>query len=458
VKSIIYDQATVAYNSKDYSQALKLFYQCLKEEWSSFGPGDAGLVYHRIGNCLIKMRKFKEAAVSYQKALQDLDYTEKTSIYVNLGTTLNGIGKYAEATTYFNKALDDASYATPYRAHMGLGSAYTKLDKLVEAGIAYRDAALDESNPNPVKALMNLGGTFTALGRPDDAVEAYLAILDFRVTGDDLNKTLDLLGQAYVQGGHYQEGLNTFEEALSHERFSLTPEGETQYQKARTALGLASTSTVAMPAVNDYQEDDFSGFDRQVHPDSDRESSASLYEFDEDDGYGGGNVPSANDTGFFTLSDDDLIATGKQELRKERKLRNTGLKILLIVIIILILALGASVVAYTQGVGFPSKEAVVTDFFKAYAASDPKHTDYWVSNADIDRASLQQMLDRVAKSDSIAIVGSEATMTESYLLVDVKLSQGGVMHYRVNLVRDVISWKISGIEIIFASNYDPAAQ
>ncbi len=457
MKSTIYDQATVAYNSKDYSQALKLFYQCLKEEWSSFGPGDAGLVYHRIGNCLIKMRNFKEAAVSYQKALQDVDYTEKTSIYVNLGTTLNGIGKYAEAVSYFSKALDDASYTTPYRAHMGLGSAYSKLGKLVEAGIAYRDAALDEGNPNPVKALFNLGSTFSQLDRPDDASEAYLAILDFRVTGEDLNKTLDLLGQAYVAGGHYQEGLSTFEEALSHERFVLTPEGESSHQKAKMALGIGSTTVAATPPPPVYEEDDFSGFDRQVHPNYDSREQSGPLDFNEDDGYGGGNVPNAGDTGFFTLSDDDLIETGKERLRKERKLRNTGLKVLLIIIIVLILALGGAVIAYTQGIGFPTNEAVVTDFFKAYAANDPKYTDYWVDSSDVDKDTLDQMLDRVAQSDSITILGSEASMTESHMLVDVKLAQGGTVHYRVDLARDVISWKISGIEIIFASSYDPEA-
>ncbi|HBT95238.1 MAG TPA: hypothetical protein DEB24_03665 [Coriobacteriia bacterium] len=168
-------------------------------------------------------------------------------------------------------------------------------------------------------------------------------------------------------------------------------------------------------------------------------------------------MPHAGDTGFFTLSDDDLIQTGKQRLRKERKLRNTGLKIFLGVVILLIVLLGAAVVAYTQGVGFPSKEAVVEDFFKAYAADDPNHTKYWISAADADGATLDQVLDRVAKSDTVVVVGSKASMSSSYMLVDVRLSQGGTMHYRVDLVRDVISWKISGIDIVFASNYDPAA-
>jgi tetratricopeptide (TPR) repeat protein len=448
LKSAQYDQATVAYNAEDYPQALKGYYQCLKEDWSSFAPGDAGLIYHRIGNCLIKMRNFKEASVSYQKALQDDAYSEKTSIYVNLGTTLNGIGKHAEAITYFNRALADASYATPYRAFMGLGSAYSKLRKFVEAGTAYRDAALDESNPNPVKALLSLATTFTELGRPNDAVETYLAILDFRVTGRTLNTTLERLGRAYVAAGRYQEGIETFEDIRTRERFTLTPEAEEDYEKAQRALGLfvKSPSSEEQAVIEDTP---LVGFEPREQYSLDSSAPFPPYEFNEEEGYGGGNVPHSGNTGFFTATDDDLIATSKRNLRRERKLRNTGPKILLVIVLILIIALGTCVLAYTQGIGFPSQETTVTDFFADYSAGNPIE-DYWVADSGKDGVTLDRILDGVARSSEVTIVGMQSQMTESQVLVDLKLSEGGLMHYRIDLARDLIGWKIRGIELVFA--------
>lgn len=456
MKSTYYEQATTAYNAADYPQALKGYYQCLKEDWSTFRPGDAGLIYHRIGNCLIKMRNFREAAVSYQKALQDDGYSEKTSIYVNLGTTLNGIGKYAEAIVYFNRALSDASYATPYRAYMGLGNAYTKLEQHIEAGTAYRDAALDESNPNPVKALMSLASTFSTLGRPNDAAEAYLAILDFRVTGKTLNTTLDRLGQAYVAAGRYQEGFNTFEELLSRERFSLSPEGTQAYQKTRQALGLAVESALAAsePAAA-TAGDTFAGLDSSAQLSSTQVGPYAAVDLDAEQDYGGGNVPHPGDTGFFTATDADLIASSKRAMRRERKLRHTGLKVFLVIVALLVVALGVCIAAYTQGVGVPSQEKVITDFFKAYAADEPIDVvkGYWFASAEEDEKTLVRLLDGVAKSSNVTVRGVDAHMRESQALVDVRLSGGdsAPLHYRVDLVRDLLGWKISGIELVFAS-------
>jgi tetratricopeptide (TPR) repeat protein len=452
LKSTYYDQATAAYSAQDYPQALKGYYQCLKEDWGSFQPGDAGLVYHRIGNCLIKMRNFKEAAVSYQKALQDDAYSEKTSIFVNLGTTLNGIGKYAEAIVYFNKALSDASYATPYRAYMGLGSAYTKLERYVDAGTAYRQAALDEGNPNPVKALMNLASSFTMLKRPDDAVEAYLAILDFRVTGKTLNTTLERLGHAYVAAGRYQEGLEVFDDARA--RFVLSAEAEEDYQKTRLALGLISAQAPVVLTNDAFEPNDsFAGLDSYERVPSGPVGQYRALDLDEVDDYDAGNVPHPGDTGFFTATDADLIATSKRQMRKERKLRHTGLKILLTIVIILIVALGTCVVAYTQGVGIPSQEKVVTDFFKAYATGEPveDYESYWVANNDEDKVALKRLLDGVARTSNVSILSIDSQMRESQALVNATLPEGGIVHYRLDLARDIIGWKISGIEMVFAS-------
>ena len=455
MKSTHYDQATIAYNAQNYPQALKGYYQCLKEDWNTFESGDAGLIYHRIGNCLIKMKNFKEAAASYQKALQDESYNEKTSIHVNLATTLNSIGKYTEAIEYFDKALADKSYSTPYRAYMGLGSSYTKLGKYVDAGTAYRSAALDEGNPNPVKALMCLGSTFSKLGRPEDAVEAYLAILDFRVTGNTLNTTYERLGQAFVAAGNYRDAVSTFEEVLSNERFTLSNEAREDYQKARLALGLEVPHSYdsSLETGDETGYDGGYGVDPYANDGFLPETSIQypVMNFNEEEGYGAGNVPNPGDTGFFTATDEELFETGRRQLRKERKLRHIGLKVFLGIVIVLIIALGVCVLAYTRGVGIPSQETVVTNFFTAMEQGD-SIDEYWFTDSDEDKATLERLLDGVAKSSDVTVVSIDSTMTESQVLADVKLPEGGVVHYRIDLTRDLIGWKMTGITLVFASS------
>jgi hypothetical protein len=341
---------------------------------------------------------------------------------------------------------------------MGLGTSYSKLGRFIEAGTAYRDAALDDNNPNPVKALMSLANTFTQLGRPEDAVEAYLAILDFRVTGKTLDTTREQLGRSYVAAGRYQEGYNSFAEALSREGFVLSAEGAEDYRRARLALGIA-IEPVPVDTQADSPVDEFAGFDVNDPYPPEQAPQYPIMDFDEDEGYGAGNVPNSGDTGFFTLSDADLIASSKTQLRKERKLRHTGLKVLLAIVIILIIALGACVFAYTQGVGIPSQETVIEDFFAAHAAGEPV-TDTWVEVSKDEKDTLNRLLDGVAKSSNVTIVsldgkdgetGFLSMMTESRAYADVKLPEGGIVHYRIELARDFIGWKISGIELVFAS-------
>jgi hypothetical protein len=175
-------------------------------------------------------------------------------------------------------------------------------------------------------------------------------------------------------------------------------------------------------------------------------------DFDNEQSYGGGNVPHPGDTGFFTASDADLIATSKRQMRKERKLRHTGLKVFLAIVLVLVVALGVGIAAYTQGIGIPSQEAVVTDFFKAYAAGESVE-GYWVEAGDEDSQTLERLLDGVAKSSDVSVWSIEAKMRESQVLVDVRLagSEAAPLHYRIDLARDFIGWKISGIELVFAS-------
>ncbi|MDR0500864.1 MAG: tetratricopeptide repeat protein [Coriobacteriales bacterium] len=554
-----FEEAKLAYDRGEYVEALKGFYICLKDDSATFESGDTGMVYYRLGNCLLKMRNFSEAAATYQKALLDSEYKEHAAVEVNLGKTLIGTGDFAQAIECFNRAIADTTYSKAYQAQMGLGSAYSRLGMIVEAGTAYRNAALDERNPNPTKALINLGSSFLLLNRPQDAIESYKAVFGFNPSKSSLFKTWENLGRAYVATGRYQEALDAFDEALAVGQFSLCDEAFADYTRAKQvifgmsteraavlangalgagagvgtgvgavasagagvgaagagaavgagvgaagagAAGAATSAALAEAgqgaaggaadgfvgnaygagndfatfgatsatgysdagdsafaaasgssslAFADYADDPYAPDTAFGNYGTGRSSSLDYASMlDGTDGYGAGNVPSAHDTGFFTASESDLVNMSKYQMKKERKLRHTGLKIALAVVIVLVLGLGTAVFGYSQGIGFPSQEAVVRDMFAAHA----KGADvmpYWVVKTDAEKKAVNRIMDMVVASDSIDIVYENRSMSSSEIVVKVTLPQSGTVKYDVKLDRDLLGWKISGLDLLFDS-------
>ena len=444
MKSTYYSDATVAYNSGDYIKALEGYYNCLTNDAAAFEPGDTGLVYHRVGNCLVKVERFAEAVSVYRKSLDDEQYHERGSLFVNLGTALAALEQYEEAITEFQAALDDRDYATPYRAWMGMGNALSKLGRIVEAGTAYRTAALDNTNPNPVKALMNLGASFSALDRPADAVEAYLAILDFKVTGITLNRTYERLGSAYYANGEYAEAVQAFNDAQLGTNFKLSERSLSLLADARQALQspeVAAAKPSHVLAVSPYPQaalDDSSSL-----PPLDIEISGPFSVVGDQ---------TAADIDFFTASDAELIAAGKRQYKRERQLRHTGLKITFAVLLVFVIAFGGLIFAFVSGYGWPTQESVINGFFDDYGA-DRSIDAYWVDAAAKDPRAFSNMLLAVApvNSNAVTIVNLDRSVDTSEALVKATLPEGGSVYYRLSLVRDGIGWKINGIELLFAS-------
>ena len=440
MNSANYIMADTAYKNGDFVTALKSFYTVLKEGGSDLEPGELGLLYYRIGNCLLKMYTFNEAAISYQKTLEDTGFTQRSAAKVNLGKAQLGLGHYEDAVQSFNEALTDTTYAKPYQAQMGLGNAYTKLGMIVDAGTAYRNAALDERNPNPSKALMSLGSCFMALGRPEDAIESYNAIFEFDPSQLVAQKAYESLGQAFCAAGHYPEALDAFSRALEPGGFTLSGAAQADYHKALQVLHESKA----------FSPENLAGFDAQelgvVNPELEPTVGA-----DGNEVYGAGNVPTANDTGFFDVAESDLVRLSKKQMRGQRKLKHTGLKVILTIIILLILVLGTAVFGYIQGFGWPTQETVIEEIFAANAAGTDT-TRYWIATSDEEIKVIERIMDMVAPTASVDIVFLERGMTESEALVAANLNEGGTVHYQVFLEREGIGWKISSIDLYFASN------
>jgi tetratricopeptide (TPR) repeat protein len=449
VNSENYNNATVFYNSGEYVKALEGYYNCLTEDSDSFEPGDTGLVYHRLGNCLVKVDRYEEATHVYRRSLQDPSYSEQGSIHVNLGTALSALGRYEESIEEFQAALADQDYFAPYRAWMGMGNALTKLGRIVEAGTAYRTAALDPQNTNPVKALMNLGASFSALDRPLDAVEAYLAILDFRVTGNTLNRTYERLGSAWFAAGRHAEALEAFTDAQLSGNYELSERSAAQMEYARLSLTSGTMEAIdGSEAIDEALLENTSPAkleDSSSLPALDVENSG-LLSF-------GTDSKSESDVDFFTATDDQLIKVGKDQIRQERRLRHTWLKVALGVIVALVLALVIFIVAFARGFGVPSQKSVVNGFFNAWSQGG-EITDYWVAvDNETSAAALSRVLESVAEvnSSKIVIISIDSTMTVSTVLISAQLPEKGIVHYQISMVREGTGWKINGIEMVFAS-------
>ena len=61
----IFQLARQAYQDKDYERALSSFTECLEQDPDGLQPGEVGMLYHQIGNCLVKLKDYNEAIHAY---------------------------------------------------------------------------------------------------------------------------------------------------------------------------------------------------------------------------------------------------------------------------------------------------------------------------------------------------------------------------------------------------------
>ena len=80
-----FQQARSAYVSKQFDVALAKFTECLEDTSVEKAPGEVGLLYHQIGNCLVKLKDPNEAIHAYSQALVDTSYDASGSVSYNLG-------------------------------------------------------------------------------------------------------------------------------------------------------------------------------------------------------------------------------------------------------------------------------------------------------------------------------------------------------------------------------------
>ena len=460
----LFDRANERYRLRDYRGALAAFTECLQDA-AARSLGEMGLLYHQIGNCLVKLKKNPREGHS---GLQPGHGRYGLSGAGDGGTATSAWPTrrcdYTNAINCFEKSVADDQRCS-YKSYMGMGNALMKLGKSAEAGVAFREAALDESNPDPTKALLNLGVCFMALNRPADAVASYESALQFDMQPATRNKLQASLGQAYVACGQMEKAVHAFEEAIADKTYYLSDSASVDYQRAVGAV--AQGTSEQNQATQVLQLADMSGLDVAADGTSVYDEGAyeggdvseafyydeGTYEADPASfpGYVGAYENVDNDR-FFTATDAELEQWSRGLAKQDRKRRNVGLKILLFFVIVIVLAAAAGVFAYTQGYGYPTVQTVTQELF-----SDPSGAADKVFSADVDKDAIPAMLDPVVTDSNGTIDGVSRSMTESTVYATAKTEEGGSVQYRISMVRDGITWKVSNVELYFPSQAKSAS-
>lgn len=409
-------QAQQAYRTGDFATAAQLFA-------AAKDAGEiAGEVDHLRGNALMRLGRYADAVEAYRAALMDTAYGKRGALLTNQGKALVGAGDFAGAVASFSAATQDASYATPFKAYLGLGGALEKLGNVTEAGVAYRQAAIDGTNPAPAGALASLAGCFIALERPEDAIEAYRTALDFAGPRDDVRAINAGLGMAYVACNRFTDGVEAFNAAVSDGIYQLSDNERAAFERAQDTL---SANAAMMPVT--------AGIAQGVDP---------LDPL----GQSGNFMPDPSDTGFFTLSEHEMVQADRAEMKVRRKKRHTGLKVFLVILLLLIIAAGGLGFAYTRGLGFPSQQDTLTKLFNA-VSNDEDTSAYIASN--LDESTRSVLVASIPADATPTIEGMDASMSTTTATVKVALKQGGEMTYEVSFVRDGLGWVVSSIAADF---------
>ena len=397
------------------------------------GAGEvAGSIDHMIGNAYMKLGQFDSAAAAYGSALQDASYGKVGALSCNMGRALLAANRPKDAIAALMRATQDPEYATPYKAYLALGNAYERIDDTRNAGIAYRNAAIDETNPSPSGALSSLGSCFMKLGRPIDAVEALRTALDFSNAADQ-NAIYSDLGLAYVAANRMPEAVDAFEKATADGTLTLSDNAQAAFDAARKAVSVRSAKRAASDT------DDFLA--------SMGYGTAGVDPLDPM-GQSGELMPSPEDTGFFSVTEADLVAIDKANRKMRRKHRHTGLKVFFTLLILTLLIAGAGGYAYYRGYGWPTQQATVESLFAARTDG----TDAADIFADgVSAEARENFLSQLPAGATVQVTGCDQEMTKSTVFATAQMREGGEQNYTISLVRDGLGWKIVDVTPVYLS-------
>ena len=125
-------------------------------------------------------------------------------------------------------------------------------------------------------------------------------------------------------------------------------------------------------------------------------------------------MPDPSDTGFFTLSESEMVQQDRQDRKQakvRRRHRHTGLKVFIVLLLLILIAAGGLGFAYTRGFGFPSQESVVTDLFQAAGDGDAAKAESCLASS-LSEDAKSMIISSIPQGATVSVEGMDQSMTE----------------------------------------------
>jgi len=154
-----------AADANRFDEAIRLYNRAIV--LSANKPQTAATAHFKIGNAYMVQRKFENAAIGFQRAI-DLNpgYAEA---YNNLGESLGELKQYQRAIEFFNKAV--VIDPTLVKAKYNQAVSYDRLRNFRYSEFVFRN--LIKSNPQYSLAYDGLAVTLSKAGRPKEAIALH---------------------------------------------------------------------------------------------------------------------------------------------------------------------------------------------------------------------------------------------------------------------------------------------
>ena len=166
-------------------------------------------------------------------------------------------------------------------------------------------------------------------------------------------------------------------------------------------------------------------------------------------------MPSPEDTGFFSVTEQDLMRQNAPEHRPNRQVKRKhnhgGLKAFIIILLILIVVGGGAGFAFWSGFGWPTQEAQVQSMFQANSNGSSIKEFLAPTLSDESVNHIEAVL---PKTSQLTIDGMDRSMNATTMRVTAQLASGGSQIYEISLVRDGIGWKVSAVNAVYESQTD----
>ena len=131
-------------------------------------------------------------------------------------------------------------------------------------------------------------------------------------------------------------------------------------------------------------------------------------------------------------------------MKLERKRRSVGLKVLIAIVLIVLAVLGAGLFLYIQGYGYPTQETAIEQLF-----SDPQSASAYANG--VTEADIADMAALIPEGSKPTVDGMNKSMATTTAYVTGTTPKGGDILYEVSLVRDMLGWKVSNVDLYFTS-------